>query len=247
MLSSRLWPHSWHIWKLKITSIFFAQAAAPFSVLTRNPYTAMNLREIFNHTRAGIKPAVIFARADSIYKSMDCDVWDAERDALNWKGGAPVVAHPPCRGWGRLRALANPLPGEKELAIFAVEQVRTHSGVLEHPAGSTLWKVAGLPRPGRVDDFGGWTLPILQHDFGHRAEKPTWLYIVGLSWLELPEIPLQLGSASHIVGTSGRRRDGGRLHKGDLGWRPEITKSEREATPPALAVWLLEVARRCAS
>lgn len=46
--------------------------------------------------------AVLFARADSHYKAIDgCDVWDIERDARKWPGGAPVVAHPPCRAWGK--------------------------------------------------------------------------------------------------------------------------------------------------
>ncbi len=190
--------------------------------------------------------AVLFARADSNYKVLPgTDVWDAERDALRWPGGAPVIAHPPCRAWGQLRALANPRPGEKELALWAVEQVRKYGGVLEHPAKSTLWPVVGLPKPGEVDEYGGWTLPIFQVWFGHRAEKPTYLYIVGASPRDLPVLPLRLGEATHICGTSGRRRDGGRLHKGDAGWRPEISKAEREHTPPRLAEWLLDVARMC--
>jgi len=42
--------------------------------------------------------AVLFARADSIYKSLpDCDVYDIERDARTYDGPWPVVAHPPCR------------------------------------------------------------------------------------------------------------------------------------------------------
>jgi len=69
----------------------------------------MKLKENFDHTRTGFKPAVLFARADSIYKQLDCDVWDQERDALRWPGGASIVAHPPCRSWGRLRKLAKPL------------------------------------------------------------------------------------------------------------------------------------------
>lgn len=52
--------------------------------------------------------AVLFARADSTYKTLPgTDVWDIERNAKLWPGGAPVVAHPPCRAWGRLRKLAN--------------------------------------------------------------------------------------------------------------------------------------------
>lgn len=190
--------------------------------------------------------AVLFARADSIYKSLPgCDVWDIECDARRWPGGCPVVAHPPCRAWGRLRALANPRPDEKSLAIYAVERVREFGGVLEHPKGSTLWPAAGLPGPGLVDEFGGWTLPVYQSWWGHRAEKATLLYIVGCAARDLPKIPLILGEASHVCGASGRRRDGGRLHKGDYGWRPEITKAEREHTPPDLARWLVDLASRC--
>lgn len=189
--------------------------------------------------------AVLFARADSIYKTMPgCDVFDAERNALTYQGGAPVVAHPPCRGWGRLRHLANPRPGEKDLAIWAVDRVRHLGGVLEHPAFSTLWNAAGLPLPGQRDAWGGWTLPIVQSWWGHKAEKATWLYICGCEVGDLPEIPLVLGEALYVVAPAGRRADGGRLRKGDKGWRPEITKAEREHTPPALAEWLVTVARR---
>ena len=190
--------------------------------------------------------AVLFAREDSVYKTLpDLDVYDKERDARNFSGNCCVVTHPPCRGWGQLRMLANPEPGEKDLAIFAVEQVRRCGGVLEHPKNSTLWPAAGLPEPGKRDEFGGWTLPINQNCWGHRAEKATRLYIVGCEPEFVPEIPLILGAASHVCGSPGRRSDGTRLHKGDIGWRPEITKEEREHTPPDLAVWLVDLARRC--
>lgn len=190
--------------------------------------------------------AVLFARSDSLYKTIPgCDVWDIERDARRWPGGVPVVAHPPCRAWGGLRALANPRPDEKALAPWAVAMVRRFGGVLEHPKRSTLWPVAGLPAPGKRDEFGRWTLPIFQSWWGHRAEKATLLYIVGCAPADVPDIPLVLGGASHVVGSSGRNRDGSRLHKGDRGWRPEITRAEREHTPPDLALWLVALARSC--
>lgn len=190
--------------------------------------------------------SVLFGRRDSVYKGFPgVDVWDVDRDARNFCGSGPVVAHPPCRSWGRLRKLANPLPGERELALFAVEQVRRCGGVLEHPNGSQLWSVAGLPSPGEVDKFGGWTFVVSQRWFGHRADKLTWLYIVGCLSGDLPSVGFALGEASHICGSSGRRRDGSRLHKGDAGWRPEISKAEREGTPFPFACWLLDVARRC--
>lgn len=180
-------------------------------------------------------PAILFARSDSIYKQMpDCDVYDADRDALTWAGGAPIVAHPPCRAWGRLRTFANPRPGEKELALWAVEKIRQWGGVLEHPAGSTLWATAGLPAPGTRDQWGGWTLPIHQHQWGHKAEKATFLYIVGCTPADLPPLPLLLSEPTHVVAT--RKRAGS---------KPEISKADRERTPPALAAWLVLLASRC--
>lgn len=192
--------------------------------------------------------AVLFARADSVYKTLPgCDVWDAERDARNWPGGAPVVAHPPCRAWGILSRMAKPLPGEKELALWAVEQVRRFGGVLEHPNGSKLWAAAGLPRPGVSDLYGGWTLGISQHWWGHRAEKKTLLYIVGCAPRGIPDMPtIVLGRGTHVIAQDTRAGNNGRrLQKGELGWRPFVTHAEREQTPPALAEWLVELARRC--
>lgn len=178
--------------------------------------------------------AILFARADSVYKSLlGCDVWDVERNALNWPGGCPCVAHPPCRAWGRLRRFARPEPGEKDLALWSVDQVRRWGGVLEHPDKSTLWREALLPAPGQHDEHG-FTLLLPQWWFGHRAEKRTLFYIVGIEPDLLPEIPLRLGEADFVV--QSRKRQG---------HRPHISKSEREATPRPMAEWLCEVARKC--
>lgn len=183
--------------------------------------------------------AVLFARADSVYKTIPgCDVWDAERDALNWPGGAPVVAHPPCRAWASLRHCAKPAPGEKGYALWAVDQVRQWGGVLEHPQLSTLWSVAELPEPGERDEHGGWTLIVDQHWWGHRARKRTRLYICGCEPLSLPAMPMKLGEATHTIGLwSGR--DKSRC-------RPSVSKREYESTPSEFAYWLVAVARLCA-
>lgn len=190
--------------------------------------------------------AVLFARRDSFYKSLpSVDVWDKDRNALAWPGGAPVVAHPPCRAWASFAHIAKPEPGERDLAFFAVAQVRRYGGALEHPVASRLWAEAGLPAPGHFDEFGGWTLPIHQHWWGHRARKKTLLYIVGCAPRDIPPIPLVLGEATHVVAMSKDRRtaDGQRIRKGHPLWRPEVSKSEREHTPPRLAEWLVAVAR----
>lgn len=187
--------------------------------------------------------AVLFARADSIYKTMPgCDVYDIERDARTWPGGAPVVAHPPCRAWSSMRRFAKPRKGERFLATWAVRQVRANGGVLEHPASSRLWSRVGIPQPGHgTDAHGGWTIGIHQHAFGHRAEKKTILYIVGLAPGDIPELPpLSFSQPTHVVTNV----------PGVRAWmpnfKPECSKAEREHTPPALAAWLVELARRCA-
>lgn len=179
--------------------------------------------------------AVLFARHDSHYKALHgVDVYDEARDARTYDGPAPVVAHPPCRAWGRLRQFANPAPHERNLARLAVALVREFGGVLEHPAGSTLWPAQTLPRPGERDQWGGWTLAAPQQWWGHKAEKATWFYCVGCEPGDMPPVPLVLGEAAYVV-QSRKRTD----------YRPHITKAEREHTPPELAEWLVELARRC--
>jgi len=181
--------------------------------------------------------SVLFARADSVYKTLPgCDVWDKERNAMLYDDDSPLVAHPPCRAWGRLRTFANPEPGERNTARLAVALIRKNGGVLEHPAGSGLWADQGLPVPGaHHDEYGGWTLPIVQMWWGHKAEKKTWLYIVGCEPQNVPEMPMLLGYATHVI-QSRKRNDS----------RPHVSKAEREHTPPDLAAWLIELARRCA-
>lgn len=170
--------------------------------------------------------AALYCRADSVYRLLaGVDVWDEARDARLYSGVAPVVAHPPCRGWGRLRHLAKVRPGELELADHALSMVRRYGGVLEHPQGSRLWREAGLPRPGAPPDgFGGWSMLVNQVDWGHRALKPTLLYVCGCG----PEaVPLR--PAAGVPVTTVERM-----------WR-----GEREATPLRFAIWLVQLASSC--
>lgn len=189
------------------------------------------------------RPAVLFARSDSIYKTMDCDVWDLERDAMTWPGGAPVVAHPPCRLWGELSHMSTAPESEKETGRFAVRMVQKWGGVLEHPKRSKLWKDMKLPAPcafGVNGDKYGFTYAAPQFWFGHKAFKMTWFYIVGIKRDELPPVPMKLGDSPYKV-TNG----GSHPRAGQPGYRPEVSKAEREHTPVALAEWLLEIARKC--
>lgn len=121
--------------------------------------------------------------------------------------------------------MAKPREDELALGLLAVDQVRQNGGVLEHPAYSTLWLFAAMPAPGRRDVFGGFTLPINQSWWGHRAEKATWLYVVGCEPQDLPAVQYSLVPPETTVELMGR--------------------AERERTPPALAAWLVEAAARC--
>lgn len=185
-----------------------------------------------------MKVAVLFARTNSIYKTLPgCDVYDIDRDALTFPGGLPIVAHPPCRAWGKLRGLAKPRPGEKELAIWAVARIREEGGILEHPAYSTLWPTAGLPMPQEgYDQWGGYTIKVDQFWWGHRAKKTSFFYIVGCPAKALPPIPLRFDAITHTVCTP--------KNKAHTGMK-ELSRPAREHTPPLLAKWMVETAERC--
>ena len=64
--------------------------------------------------------------------------WGVERDAKRYDGPGAVVAHPPCKTWGRLawRVSDADHKAAHPCGPRAVEQVRRHGGVLEHPQGS---------------------------------------------------------------------------------------------------------------
>lgn len=188
-----------------------------------------------------IRVAVLFARADSIYKKLrgcNLTVWDERRDARNWPGGCPVIAHPPCRAWGGLRHMAKPIPGERELTLFALEQVRKWGGVLEHPRRSQLWPELRLPLGEQVDEFGGYTLQVNQCWWGHKAEKASLLYVCRVRPAEIPPVTVDLAAPLHTVGCCGRGGSGVRQK-----WRPEISHADRERTPVRFARWLIAIAR----
>lgn len=170
--------------------------------------------------------SVLFVCRSSHYKRMGLEVFDEQRDARSFRGPGPVIAHPPCRGWGRYAHLARASVDELHLARFAVSTVRQFGGVLEHPAYSKLWLDSGLPHPGfPSDSFGGWSFSVDQSWWGHRAPKPTWLYVVGCSPSDLPPVPFHLGTAPGRIESMGR--------------------AERERTPAEFAVWLAQLAEKC--
>lgn len=178
--------------------------------------------------------------------------WDATRDARLYAGPRPVVAHPPCGPWGKLRHQYE--GGEHDCGPRAVEQVRTFGGVLEHPAQSMLWDVVGLPKPlvqpagmaySHVDAHGGFSIAVDQVDWGHVARKRTWLYIVGVDWLEVARLydarPYPGRAPTHWAsGSRGKsaRKTGNPVPPGIK----VCSASQRRKTPPAFADFLIELA-----
>lgn len=154
------------------------------------------------------------------YPSMECvDCWDEKRDAKLYDGPHPVVAHPPCGPWSKLRGMCT--KQDPECGPRAVEQVRAHGGILEHPEHSALWARCRLPLPGELpDEHGGYTVRVEQGRWGHECAKPTWLYCIGIKRFDFGRLVRFRGKsvemASHL---------------------------RRRLTPPAFAEWLVSLSR----
>jgi hypothetical protein len=183
------------------------------------------------------KVAILFSRSDSVYFSFpECDVYDINRNALLYPGKLPVICHPPCRGWGRLKYFSKHPESELLFAPWSVEQVRKYGGVLEHPSGSSLWKYCNLPTGSGRDHWGGFTLSVDQFWFGHKARKRTLLYICGCSPAHIPDYSINFNRIEFCVGYNSKSPN--RFYK-------EISKSDRERTPFDFASWLIALAKNC--
>lgn len=164
------------------------------------------------------------------YPSLVADCWDEGRDAKLYDGPNPVVAHPPCGPWGRLKFLSK--HQDPECGIVAVSQVRRWGGVLEHPSNSTLFRHERMPWPGELPDaLGGFTVEVNQVAWGHSCAKPTWLYFVGIDRAEVAR-EMRFGGTPTKRVTNGPR--GPQL--------PRRSAFEARATPLAFAEWLVSLA-----
>lgn len=171
------------------------------------------------------------------YPKLVADWWDAERDARNYAGPLPVVAHPPCRNWSSLRHLAK--GDDRDCGIRAVEQVREFGGVLEQPAGSKLWEHCGLPMTS-VDSETSFSLEVSQVSWGHVARKRTWLWIHGVRRsLVVPTIRTG-GTPTHWC-SGGRTKSSRRGSPVPPGIKV-CSAQQRRRTPLAFAEWLLSLA-----
>lgn len=177
--------------------------------------------------------AALCVAPNSVYKRLPgVDAYDKARDVRTFAGGMPVVAHPPCRAWSAYtRHQAKPEPGEAELGILCADWLRSEGGVLEHPAHSRLFAAAGLPAPGQRDGEL-FTVPVLQAWWGYPMRKATWLCLsrVDPADLEFPHV-----EHDSRAGIGDRRR------------QQVMSKHQRAATTEAMALWLVDAARRAAA
>lgn len=146
-----------------------------------------------------MKPvAALFVENGGVYFNLpNVEPWAEHHDARNYRGPHPVVAHPPCKRWGRFWHGSTRKPHQFRLGedggcfACAITSARNYGGVVEHPGDSHAWRYFGLREPSetgwtKADDFGGWTCRIEQGFYGHFSRKVTWLYVVGVR--ELPEL-----------------------------------------------------------
>lgn len=188
--------------------------------------------------------SVLYVDPRGPYPKLVSDWWDEKRDARKYAGPNPVVAHPPCGGFGKLRHLYG--GHDRDCAFRALEQVRHFGGVLEHPAGSKLWEndFILLEHLGRfeahVDCFGGWCTWLDQVEWGHVARKRTWIYVVSDRRTVSMNPPYPGASPTHWIGggRTNSSRNGAPIPMGIKA----CSAQQRRRTPIAFAEWLIELA-----
>lgn len=196
--------------------------------------------------------AALFVESSGVYANLESvELWDASRDARLYNGPFKVIAHPPCERWGRYwgggpSARVKRIKGDDGgCFLAALEAVRRFGGVLEHPEASAAWDAFGLKNPPRAGGWvsadwrGGWTCCVDQGHYGHRAQKATWLYAVGvplpsLTWGKAPR-GLRLDEEFHS--TAERRRA---IRTGAC---QRLSKNQRMATPKPFRDLLISIVR----
>ena len=196
--------------------------------------------------------AALYVEKNGVYFDLEgVDPWDAERDARNYAGPHPVIAHPPCKRWGRYWSGG---PSAKTRCIkgddggcfaHALWAVRTFGGVIEHPEASHAWAWFGLRPPprggwGPADDYGGATCQVEQGHYGHRARKKTWLLAYGCDLPDLvwgPSKGERLDEGFHSKEERALARARGQMP------RPRLNTQERLATPVEFRNVLLDLVR----
>ena len=177
-----------------------------------------------------MKIPVLFTAHNSLYNDNDIfDCYDVERDAFSYTGRFPLIAHPPCRLFSRLRKFSTAAIKEKQCAFFALARIRQFGGILEHPRSSTLWLDGNFKLDGSVDQYGGFLRSVNLSWFGFPAQKKTMLYFVGIKPGSLPPFPMSLNAITHVISSSGNTG------------KKELSALYRSQTPRLMIDYFLEV------
>jgi hypothetical protein len=182
---------------------------------------------------AGLDPvAVLCCAKNSVYKTLqNVECYDTKRDVRTFAGRMKIVAHPPCAPWSAYCSHQwKPVDGIKELGPLCVDWLRKCGGVLEHPAHSRLFDACKLPKPGwtvgwKKGEMPIWSMEVLQGWWGDTRSKETWLCFFGIH-------PTDFRVPFRFVDAAGDRRR----------WQL-MSKTQRSATHPAMAEWLVQTAR----
>jgi hypothetical protein len=190
--------------------------------------------------------AVLYADPGGPYPKLVAPhlVYDERRDARMYAGPHPVVAHPPCGPWGRLKHLCTSAEYDKPLGPLAIDQVRRCGEVVEQPYGSTLFEACDV-------DFSH-VYDVEQCQWGHPARKRTLLYVIGLTpdvvaaaiapWVRVRREPTHWISGLR----SSTHESPKRYAANGCAVPPGIkvcSGQQRRRTPWDFAVWLLDLAR----
>lgn len=190
------------------------------------------------------------------------DAWNAGRDARLYNGPHPVVAHPPCKRWGRYWSggpsakIRRRLGDDGGCFAAALYSVRTFGGVLEHPEASHAFRWFGLARPvwgewtqcdTHTKEGSAWVTSVDQGTYGHLARKRTWLYCVRLR-AHGPPPPLNWQPAKGARLDHGYHSAAERARAVKTGTHMKIkrlTPQENLITPDRFADVLIKIAEEC--
>jgi hypothetical protein len=189
--------------------------------------------------------AALFIQPNGCYAKLPfVDAWPESRDARQYTGNLPVVAHPPCQLWGKLCAVnyarwggEHNRPGNDQGCFAsALHHVRRCGGVLEHPALSRAFTANDITPPVSMGwqrvTCGGWVCEVWQSAYGHQANKATWLYYHGNNPPQ--ELLWDRIKGTHQVGHPDQR--------GKDRNKPTLSKREANATPILFRDALIDLA-----
>jgi hypothetical protein len=190
--------------------------------------------------------SALFVEDNGVYFDVpSVDPWAApSRDACEYDGPNPVVAHPPCARWCKLAGLVEHVYGYKrgdDGGTFrsALDSVRKWGGVLEHPAYSAAWLAYGLNAPPsdggwvNADFLGGWTCHVEQHSYGHKARKATWIYVHGCNLPSMAWGSAKIGSIDVAVSYA----------NSNIYQRKRMSKANSSRTPLSFRDQLIRISR----